>query len=45
MSLQTETKRVREIFDASAAQYDKAMSFNEKLLFGDGRTWICLRTP
>ena len=41
MSLQTETERVREIFDASAAQYDKAMSFNEKLLFGDGRAWAC----
>ncbi|HXX78769.1 MAG TPA: methyltransferase domain-containing protein [Ktedonobacteraceae bacterium] len=41
MSPQTETERVREIFDASAAQYDKAMSFNERLLFGDGRTWAC----
>ena len=41
MSVQTETERVREIFDASAAQYDKSMAFNEKLLFGDGRTWAC----
>ena len=41
MSQQTETKRVREIFDASATQYDKAMAFNEKLLFGDGRAWAC----
>lgn len=32
---------MREIFDASAAHYDKAMSFNEKLLFGDGRSWAC----
>jgi ubiquinone/menaquinone biosynthesis C-methylase UbiE len=41
MSPQTETDRVREIFDASANQYDKAMAFNEKLLFGDGRAWAC----
>ena len=41
MSPQTETERVREIFDASATQYDKAMAFNEKLLFSDGRAWAC----
>ena len=41
MSQQTETERVREIFDASAAQYDKGMAFNEKLFFGDGRAWAC----
>jgi ubiquinone/menaquinone biosynthesis C-methylase UbiE len=38
---QTETERVREIFDASVAQYDKGMAFTEKLLFGDGRAWAC----
>ena len=38
---QTETERVRGIFDASAAQYDRAMAFNEKFLFGDGRAWAC----
>ena len=32
---------MREIFDASAAQYDREMAFNEKLLFGDGRAWAC----
>ena len=41
MAQQQETERVREIFDASAARYDRAMAFNEKLLFGDGRTWAC----
>jgi ubiquinone/menaquinone biosynthesis C-methylase UbiE len=41
MSQQQETERVREIFEASAAQYDRAMAFNEKLLFGDGRAWAC----
>jgi ubiquinone/menaquinone biosynthesis C-methylase UbiE len=41
LSPQTETERVREIFDASAAQYDKGMAFTEKLFFGDGRAWAC----
>ena len=41
MSQQNEIKRVREIFDATAAQYDKGMAFNEKLFFGDGRAWAC----
>jgi len=41
MSPQTETERVREIFDTTSAQYDKAMAFNEKLLFGNGRAWAC----
>ena len=41
MSQQKETERVREIFDASAAQYDKGMAFNEKLFCGDGRAWAC----
>jgi ubiquinone/menaquinone biosynthesis C-methylase UbiE len=41
MSQQKATERVREIFDASAAQYDRNMAFNEKLLFGDGRAWAC----
>ena len=41
MSQQKETERVREIFDASAANYDKAIAFSEKLLFGDGRSWAC----
>ncbi len=41
MSHQTETERVREIFDASAVHYDKGMAFTEKLFFGDGRAWAC----
>ena len=41
MSPQKETERVREIFDASAAHYDRAIAFSEKLLFGDGRAWAC----
>jgi len=41
MSKQRETERVREIFEASAAEYDRGMAFNERLLFGDGRAWAC----
>ncbi len=37
MSQQKETERVREIFDASAAHYDRGIAFSEKLFFGDGR--------
>ena len=36
-----ETERVREIYDASAADYDRGIAFTEKLLFGDGRAWAC----
>ena len=41
MSQQKETERVREIFDASAAEYDRAIAFSERLFFGDGRAWAC----
>ena len=41
MSQQSETERVQEIFDASAAQYDKGIAFAEKLFLGDGRAWAC----
>jgi len=41
MAQQKETERVREIFDASAAEYDKAIAFSEKVFFGDGRAWAC----
>ncbi|MDQ2886046.1 MAG: methyltransferase domain-containing protein [Chloroflexota bacterium] len=41
MSQPKETERVREIFDESAAQYDRAIGFSEKLLFSDGRVWAC----
>lgn len=41
MAQQRETARVREIYNASAADYDKSMAFNEKLIFGDGRAWAC----
>lgn len=36
-----ETERVREIYNTSAADYDRGIAFTEKLLFGDGRAWVC----
>jgi ubiquinone/menaquinone biosynthesis C-methylase UbiE len=41
MSQQKETERVREIYNDSAARYDRGIAFAEKLLFGDGRAWAC----
>ena len=41
MALQQETERVREIYNTSAADYDRGIAFTEKLLFGDGRAWAC----
>jgi len=38
---QKETERVREIYEATAPDYDKGIAFSEKLLFGDGRAWAC----
>lgn len=38
---QNETERVRDIYNSSAAQYDRAIAFSEKLFFGDGRAWAC----
>ena len=39
--MQKETERVRDIFNASASDYDRAMAFNDRLFFGDGRAWAC----
>jgi ubiquinone/menaquinone biosynthesis C-methylase UbiE len=36
-----ETERVRRIYDESAANYDRQISFCERLLFGGGREWVC----
>jgi ubiquinone/menaquinone biosynthesis C-methylase UbiE len=38
---EAETRRVRAIMDRLAPTYDRAMSFNERLLFGGGREWVC----
>ncbi len=38
-----ETARVRRLYDKEASKYDKFIGFSEKLLFGDGRSWVCSR--
>lgn len=38
-----ETARVRQIYDKLAGSYDRAIRFAERVLFGDGRAWVCSR--
>ena len=35
------TNRVRRVWDKRASTYDRQMRLFERLLFGDGRDWIC----
>ncbi len=37
------TERVRRHYDHSAGIYDRIVSWAEKMLFGDGREWVCSR--
>jgi ubiquinone/menaquinone biosynthesis C-methylase UbiE len=43
MSLPDETERVRRYHDRTAAKYDASIRLFEKLLFGDGRRWVCVQ--
>ena len=36
-----ETERVRRIWEKIARDYDRSMSFVERLLFAGGREWVC----
>jgi ubiquinone/menaquinone biosynthesis C-methylase UbiE len=36
-----ETERVRKIQDREAPRYDRQISVFERVLFGDGRLWVC----
>jgi ubiquinone/menaquinone biosynthesis C-methylase UbiE len=36
-----ETERVRAVQDKQAPKYDRQISFFERVLFGDGREWVC----
>lgn len=36
-----ETERVRAIQDRDAPRYDRGISFFERVLFEDGRQWVC----
>lgn len=38
-----ETERVRRLQDREAPRYDRNISIFERILFGDGRQWVCER--
>src|SRR2546429_1718672 len=40
-ALEEETERVRGVQDKQAPKYDRQISFFERILFGDGRAWVC----
>src|SRR5215510_14014648 len=35
------TERQRRVWDRRSSRYDRSMGLMEKLLFGDGRAWVC----
>jgi ubiquinone/menaquinone biosynthesis C-methylase UbiE len=37
----SETDRVRRKYEDTASRYDRQISFFERILFGDGRRWVC----
>jgi hypothetical protein len=37
----SETQRVRGIYEQEAPRYDLQISFFGRVLFGDGRRWVC----
>jgi ubiquinone/menaquinone biosynthesis C-methylase UbiE len=39
----SETERVRALYEAEAPRYDATIAVFERLLFGDGRRWVCSR--
>ena len=40
-AIEQETDRVRTVQDKQAPKYDRQISFFERILFGDGRAWVC----
>ena len=38
---ETETERVRALYADEAPRYDRQIRFFERVLFGDGRHWVC----
>src|SRR5438270_11029152 len=40
-SVAAETGRVKAIQDKHAGGYDRQIAFFERILFGDGRAWVC----
>jgi ubiquinone/menaquinone biosynthesis C-methylase UbiE len=37
----SQTARVRAVYDRVAPDYDRTIGWFERLLFGDGRQWVC----
>jgi ubiquinone/menaquinone biosynthesis C-methylase UbiE len=42
-TLTKETERIKRIWDKQAPRYDRSAALWEKILFGDGRRWVCSR--
>jgi hypothetical protein len=40
-SVTQETERVKAVQDKHASGYDRQIAFFERILFGDGRAWVC----
>jgi len=40
-TVEQDTARVRSVQDKQAPTYDRQISFFERVLFGDGRAWVC----
>jgi ubiquinone/menaquinone biosynthesis C-methylase UbiE len=40
-AMRQETEHVRSVQDKHAAGYDRQIAFFERILFGDGRQWVC----
>jgi ubiquinone/menaquinone biosynthesis C-methylase UbiE len=38
-----ETERLKRLWEKQAPRYDRSIAFWEKVLFGDGRQWVCSR--
>jgi ubiquinone/menaquinone biosynthesis C-methylase UbiE len=36
-----ETERLKRVWEREAPTYDRRMGFFERVLFGDGREWVC----
>jgi ubiquinone/menaquinone biosynthesis C-methylase UbiE len=36
-------RRVQEIYDRGASRYDRAIGILDRLIFGNGRRWVCAR--
>jgi ubiquinone/menaquinone biosynthesis C-methylase UbiE len=40
-AIERETERVRAVQDKQAPKYDRQIALFERVLFGDGREWVC----